>query len=102
MLSSLFPGEFRFLWKKLDLLSAQTESEYRRARARDLWADIEITPANTARHVYTVKDLRQADVPWSRFEFVTPPRFETFKNENLSVIHNRDRQKRVVLGMAQA
>ena len=102
MLSNLFPFEFRFLWNKLELSSAQTESEYRWARERDPWADIKITPANAARHVYTVKDVRQADVSWSRFEFVTPPKFEKFKNENRSVIRNRDRQKRVALGMAQA
>ena len=100
MLSNLFPGEFRFLWKKLDLLSAQTESEYRRARERDPWVDITITPANIARHVYTVKDIRQADVPWSRFEFVTPPKCKKFKNENLSVIRNRDRQRRAILAHA--
>ena len=101
MLFALFPGELRFLWKKLDLLSAHTESEFRRARGRDPWADITITPANTARHVYTVKDVRQADVSWSRSEFVTPLRGKKFKNENLSVIRNRDRQRRVALGMAQ-
>jgi hypothetical protein len=102
MLSNLFLGEFRFLWKKLDLLSAHTESEFRRARGRDPWADITITPANTARHVYTVKDVRQANVSWSRFEFVTPPKRKKFKNENLSVIRNRDRQQRAVLADAQA
>ena len=102
MLSNLFPSEFKFLWKKLDLLSAHTESEFRRARIRDPWTDLEITPANAARHVYAVKNLRQADVSWSRFEFVTPPKAKKFKNENLSVIRNRDRQKQVALGMAQA
>jgi hypothetical protein len=102
MLSNLFPGEFRFLWKKLDLLSAQTENEYRRARARDPWADLTITPANAARHIYAIKDVRQADVSWSRFEFVTPPKCEKFKNENLNATSNRNRQKRVALGMAQA
>ena len=99
MLSTLFPGEFRFLWKKLDLLSAHTESEFRRARRRDPWTDIEITPANTARGVYTVKDVRQGEVSWSRFEFVTPPKFQEFNNENLSVASNRNRQRRVDLGM---
>jgi hypothetical protein len=102
MLSNLFPGEFRFLWKKLDLLVAHTESEFRQAQGRDPWVNITIAPANLARHVYTVKDVRQAEVPWSHFEFVTPPKRKTFKNENLSAIRNRDRQKRVVLGMAQA
>ena len=102
MLSNLFPGEFRFFWNKLDLSSAQTESEYRWARARDPWTDIQITPANTARSVYTVKDLRQADVSWSRFEFVTPPKCTNFENENLSVIRNRNRQKRTILSLPPA
>ena len=102
MLSNLFPFEFRFLWKKLELSTARTESEYRWARARNPWADITITPANAARLVYTVKDVRQAEVSWSRFEFVTPPKFERFKNENLSVIRNRDRQKRTILSLPQA
>jgi hypothetical protein len=101
MLSNLFPGEFRFLWKKLDLLSAHTESEFRRARGRDPWLDITITSANIARHVYTVKGIRQADVPWSRFEFVTPPKSKKFENENLSVIRNRDRQRRAILAHAR-
>ena len=78
------------------------ESEYQRARERDPWADIEITPANAAHGIYTVKDVRQADVAWSRFEFVTPPKFKKFKNENLSAIRNRDRQRRAVLARAQA
>jgi hypothetical protein len=93
MLSNFFPFEFRFLWNKLELSSARTESEYRRARTLDPWADIKISPANVARDIYTVKDLRQADVPWSRLEFVTPPKHKKFKNENLSAISNRNRQK---------
>jgi hypothetical protein len=44
------------------------------------------------RIVYTVKDVREADVSWSRFEFVTPSKFDKFTNENLSVIRNRDKQ----------
>ena len=100
MLSNLFRTEFRFLWKKLDLMSAHTESEFRRARGRDPWTDITITPANIARHVYTVKDVREAEVSWSRFEFVTPPKAKKFDNENLSAIRNRDRQRRAILAHA--
>ena len=102
MLFNLFPFEFRFLWNKLELLSAQTESEYQRARERDPWADIEITPANAAHGIYTVKDVRRADVAWSRFEFVTPPKRKKFKNENLSAIRNRDRQRRAILAHTSA
>jgi hypothetical protein len=97
MLSNLFPGEFRFLWKKLDRMSALTESEFQRARERDPWADIKIASANTARCVYTAKDVRQADVPWSHFEFVTPPKSKKFNNENRSAIRKRDRQRRAIL-----
>jgi hypothetical protein len=56
--------------------------------------------ANTARTIYTVKDVRQAEVSWSRFEFVTPPKWAKFTNKNLSVIRNRDQQRRAALGIA--
>jgi hypothetical protein len=98
MLISLFPTEFRFLWKKFDILSARSTKQYK-ARNYDLWTSITIRPSNTARNIYTVKDLRCDPVPWSRFEFVTPPKFKKFSNENLSVIQNRHRQKRAVLGL---
>jgi hypothetical protein len=55
--------------------------------------------ANDTRTIYFAKDVRERDVPWSRFEFVTPPKFDQFQNENLSVIRNTDRQRRAVLGL---
>ena len=45
------------------------------------WEDITFGRANTARTIYTVKDVRQAEVSWSRFEFVTPPKFESLKTK---------------------
>jgi hypothetical protein len=98
MLINLFPSEFRFLWKKFDIFSARGGKQYK-ARNYDLWTTITISPANVARNVYTVKDVRRDPVPWSRFEFVRPPKFKKFSNENLSVIRNRDRQKQAVRGV---
>ena len=96
MMIGLFPWEFRFLWNKIRLLSAP---DFERDLVHDAWMDITFGPANAARTIYTVKDVREPEVAWSRLEFVTPPKFETFKNENLSVIRNRDRQRRVALGL---
>jgi hypothetical protein len=111
MLISLFPLEFRFLWNKY----APRHSFSPWFEERDFPYEIEdeaakhkktakpvlrFGPANIARSIYAVKGVRQHEVPWSRFEFVTPPKFEQFKNENLSVIQHRDRQRRAVLGLS--
>jgi hypothetical protein len=93
MLSSLFAFEFRFLWNKFSSTPNKTYED---------WIRIKSAPANTARTIYTVKELRQADISWSRFAFVTPPKFEKFRNENLSVIRNRDRQRSAVLGIRKS
>jgi hypothetical protein len=100
MMISRFTWEFRFLWNKLTLLSAAALSAaaFKRVRIEYPWEQIHFRAANTARTIYTVKDVRQAEVPWSRFEFVTPPKRAQFNNENLSVIRNRDRQRRAALG----
>jgi hypothetical protein len=97
MMIGLFPWEFRFLWNKMRMLSA---TDYGQAWTPNPWEDITFGRANTARTIYTVKDVRQAEVPWSRFEFVTPPKFDKFRNENLSMIYNRNRQRRAALGLA--
>jgi hypothetical protein len=90
---SLFTWEFRFLWvKHMPFL--------KRVQMERPWEKIEFGRANTARAIYTVKDVRQAEVSWSRFEFVTPPKWPQFDNENLSVIRNRDQQRRAALGIA--
>ena len=90
---SLFPWEFGFLWTK-------HMPTFKRVQIERPWEKIHFGPANAARTIYTVKDVRQADVSWSRFEFVTPPKWANFENENLSVIRNRDRQRRAALGLA--
>jgi hypothetical protein len=97
MMIGLFPGQFRFLWNKMRMMSA---SNFEEAWTPYPWEGITFGRANTARVVYAVKDVRKAEVSWSRFEFVAPPKFDKFTNENLSVIHNRDRQRRAVLGLA--
>jgi hypothetical protein len=88
---SLFTWEFAFLWNKFTPF-------FKRDRIKPPWEKIKFGRANTARAIYAVKDVRQAEVSWSRFEFVTPPKWAQFNNKNLSVIRNRDRQRRVALG----
>ena len=97
MMIGLFPGQFRFLWNKIRLLSAL---DFEKAWTPYPWEDITFGRANTARTIYAVKDVRQAEVSWSRFEFVTPPKFKKFGNENLSAIRIKDRQRRAALGLA--
>jgi hypothetical protein len=97
MMIGLFPWQFRFLWNKMRMLSAP---DFGRAWKPNPWEDITFGRANNDRTIYTVKDVRQAEVSWSRFEFVTPPKFDKFRNENLSVIRNRDSQRRAALGLA--
>ena len=93
MMISLFPWEFKFLWNKFTPAFKRTQRERH-------FGHIHFGAANTARTIYTVKDVRQAEVSWSRFEFVTPPKWAKFTNKNLSVIRNRDRQCRAALGLA--
>ena len=80
MMISLFPWEFRLLWNKIRLLSAP---DLDGGREQYPGEDITFGRADTVRKIYTVKDVRQAEVPWSRFEFVTPPKFKTVKTKNL-------------------
>ena len=98
MMIGLFPWEFRFLWNKIRLLSAP---DFEKAWIQYPWEDITFGRANTVRKIYTVKDVRQAEVSWSRFEFVTPPKFTTVKNKNRNVLSNGDRQRRAGLNREQ-
>jgi hypothetical protein len=91
ILMERFPSEFRALWKKVGLLLA---SDLEDASVENSFDDITFGPANTVRAIYTVKNVRQEEVPWSRFEFVTPPKFKTFKNKNRNMIIYRNRQQR--------
>jgi hypothetical protein len=93
-----FPSEFRALWKKVGLLTA---SDLEDTSVEQSFGDITFGPANAVRSIYTVKDVRQEEVPWSRFEFVTPPKFRMLKNDNRNMIINRDRQRRSFLTKTQ-
>ena len=76
---AMFQLEFRFLWNRVGRkIGAKQLLDF-----VQLYDRIRISPANTARVIYACKDIRQHDVAWSRFEFVTPPKFKRFNNENL-------------------
>jgi hypothetical protein len=96
------PFEFRFLWHKFSSAPALWALK----RKQFPWeSELEHEPllsfgtANTARGIYTVKKVRETEVAWSKFEFVTPPKFKDFANENLKAISSRDRQARLALGL---
>jgi hypothetical protein len=93
MLTCILQQEFGFLWATQRVCgSSQID------RNSSLWhkalTELDFQPANIARTVYTLKDVRLQDVSWSQFEFITPPKSKTFSNRNLSVIRNRNRQRR--------
>jgi hypothetical protein len=107
-LIATFPSEFLSLWLKFMRPAMADRNLFPYQRGGEGYGKVQhlgrkpllsFGRANVARQIYTVKQVREADVPWSRFEFVTPPKFGTFKNENLRVIKNRDRQKRLLLGL---
>jgi hypothetical protein len=91
MLIDRFPSEFRALWKKVGLLLASALED---TSVENSFEDITFGPANTVRAIYTVKDVRQEEVPWSRFEFVTPPKFRKVKSKTRNMIIYRNRQQR--------
>jgi len=109
MLLTLFPQEFRFLWARLGGLASRQVCHSSRTFAGKPNDKSGLPLDETALHferraitiqaIYCIKRVRLRDVPWSHFEFVTPPRSKTFKNENLSVIHNGNRQRRQLLGL---
>jgi hypothetical protein len=100
LLINLFPSHFKDLWVAFKR-EAQPQCNNPPPYDSLQWADdltaIRCTRANLARSIYTVKDVRQNEVPWSRFEFVTLPKRKHFHNTNLSVIHHRNRQRRRLL-----
>lgn len=108
MLLSFFPFEFTFLWHTLnstDLEMRVWSPPWPKTKRKS--QPIEFCRAGVRRITYTVKDV-QSDTTkrvqsvreaGSRFEIVQPQRWHKFTNENLSVIRNRDRQKRADLGL---
>jgi hypothetical protein len=95
MVTALFPFEFRFLWHVLDKRKQPVFSD----TGKLIDDGITFGTATIAREIYTVKDVQRNESEFSRFEFVTPPKHRKFKNENLSVIQNRNRQRRKSLGL---
>jgi hypothetical protein len=96
----LFPSQFKDLWVSLRWASLKrTGPQYGSLEWADDLTAIRCTPANTARHIYTAKRVRQRPVSWSRFEFVTLPKRKPFRNRNLNVIQRRNLQRRRQLGL---
>jgi hypothetical protein len=94
MLLTVLEQKFRFMWATMRLHGAESQTD---PGWYDALTELHFGDANPARSIYTLKNVRCQDVPWSRFEFVTPPKCKTVSNRNLSVIHNRNRQKRHLL-----
>lgn len=87
-LIAAFPEEFQLLWNVLSF-----PNDGFRAWQTKFLLPLKFDPAEAAAKVYTVKYIQDGDLPWSRFVFITPPKAKSFRNENLSVMRNRSRQK---------
>jgi hypothetical protein len=87
LLVNLFCSEFRFLWHRVT-----PPAERQEAVLNPIGREKALTfaRADAARTGYTVKSVQGVEIPWSRFEFVTPPKAKRFENENLSVIRNKN------------
>ena len=94
MLVNLFPAEFRFRWERL---KHEANGGGDRSNEPPWFGKLQFGRVNIARCIYATKDVRQHDVPWSRFELVTMPKRSKFTNRNLSVIQNKNRQRRSYL-----
>jgi hypothetical protein len=88
---NLFSQEFRFRWERI---KREDDCDVRPANDAPWFGKLQFGRVNMARCIYAAKDVRQLDVPWSRFEFVTAPKRLKFANRNLSVIQNKNRQRR--------
>ena len=92
MLVNLFPEEVRFRWVKLkQQFSVDPGSE------TPWYGKLQFGRVNMARCIYAAKDVRQENVPWSRFELVTMPKRSKFTNRNLSVIQNKIGNAEIIL-----
>jgi hypothetical protein len=94
MMIGLFPGQFRDLWATLKRASNKSTDS---VDWFDLLSEPDFKPITPNRKVYVVKHHRLRDVPWSRFDFVTPLKSKPFTNKTLSVIQNRNTQRRRAL-----
>jgi hypothetical protein len=97
-----FPREFEQLWHAL---SGSTNSFLKLslpnpAKTSGKAVPLEFCNGEVARIIYTVKKVQIEEEDWSRFVFVHQSHGTQFKNQNLSVVQNRDRQKRAALKRA--
>jgi hypothetical protein len=108
MMIALLPQEFRSLWTKLQGIPTKQAFDTTKAlpwESKDIdptavgMAGLHFETATIGQVIYAIKSIRLREVPWSRLEFVTPPRTTTFTNQNLSVVHNRNQQRRKLLGL---
>jgi hypothetical protein len=93
-----FPSEFEYLWYKLNGASDSIPRLWPVPNKIRKSVPIEFCKAEVARTIYTVKRVQSVEEAWSRFEIVRPSQRKTCLNKNLSVVQNRDRQKRAALG----
>ena len=87
LLVMTYPGEFRFLWQSFASVEDTTNKF-------DKQKQIHFIPATKATAIYTVKSVQFSNSPYSRFEFVTPPKFDKFSNENRLQISRADKMAR--------
>jgi hypothetical protein len=108
MLIALLPQQFRFLWvrfqetrlhRSLRPLKSYPWEASDFSQAPSEMIGLHFQRATPIQVVYAVKSARLSEVPWSRVEFVTPPKTTKFDNENLSAIKNKDKQRRRLLGL---
>jgi hypothetical protein len=103
MTVTFLPQEFRFLWNRFRP-NTRTQFEPRKSagddisdavssRISDEMLAVKFKRATEIQAIYTIKSVRLNEVPWSRLEFVTPPKTNVFSNKNLNVIKNRDKQR---------
>lgn len=107
MAIDLFTQEFRFLWNQFRPCSrmpferpgcaGDAISNTLLNRSIDEMMGLRFQRATDTNTIYAVKDVRLNEAPWSRIEFIRPPKSKPFANKNLSVIRNRDKQRRIHL-----
>ena len=90
----MFPGQFRYLWATIERDDSIRSDTMNSTTIFDLRSEPHFDRANSARSIYTIKDVRLADVSWSNFQFVTPPKWKRFTNETLNVMKHNDKQVR--------
>jgi hypothetical protein len=94
-----FPLEFEQLWHTLSLSADSIlKPSLPSIPKSEKTVPLEFCRAQVARTIYSVKKVQSAEENWSRFAIILQSQVTKFKNKNLSVVQNRDRQKRAALG----